>query len=172
MKGIVAEGEELMVHRPPSLSMSGGNTQAEMPSRSTSGGNNQGEVPARSTPGGNEDPATPVHGTSGGNNEPERPAHTTSIRKHCRNRGLVTQAREDETRTVVDTQEAMEDKQQTDAQDEAVCMVKREAMVMEDKEMVQTYKRKRSDRHPPAGDHRACASWGSFGVGKEFTRLT
>ncbi|XP_048538881.1 non-structural maintenance of chromosomes element 4 homolog A-like [Triticum urartu] len=168
MKGIVAEGEELMVHRPPSLSTSGGNTQAEMPTRSMPGGNNQGEVPAHGTPGGNEDPATPVHGTSGGNSEPEMPAHTTSIRKHCRNRGLVTQARQDETT-------AMEDKRQTDAQDEVMrTVVKREDMEMakDRQEVVQTYKRKRSDRHPPAGGHRAHASWGSFGVGKEFTRLT
>ncbi|KAF7097264.1 hypothetical protein CFC21_099103 [Triticum aestivum] len=168
MKGIVAEGEELMVHSPPSLSTSGGNTQAEMPTRSMPGGNNQGEVPAHGTPGGNEDPATPVHGTSGGNSEPEMPAHTTSIRKHCRNRGLVTQARQDETT-------AMEDKRQTDAQDEVMrTVVKREDMEMakDRQEVVQTYKRKRSDRHPPAGGHRAHASWGSFGVGKEFTRLT
>uniref|UniRef100_A0A453SK64 Uncharacterized protein n=2 Tax=Aegilops tauschii TaxID=37682 RepID=A0A453SK64_AEGTS len=163
MKGIVVEGEELMAHRPPSLSTSGGNTQAEMPSRSTPGGNNQGEVPARGTPGGNEEPMTPAHGMSGGNNEPEMHAHTTSIRKHCRNRGLVTQARQDETTAMDNTQ------------DEAIrTVVKREDMEMakDRQEMVQTYKRKRSDRHPPAGGHRAHASWGSFGVGKEFTRLT
>ncbi|XP_044961645.1 non-structural maintenance of chromosomes element 4 homolog A-like [Hordeum vulgare subsp. vulgare] len=178
MKGIVPEGEELMLHRPPSVSTSGGNTQAETPSRSTPGGNHQVDVHELSTPGGNEDPATPAHGTSWGNNEPEMHAHTTSIRKHCRNRGLVMQARQDEV-TAMDTQEATEDKQQADAQDEAVGTVKREAMAMEDREMakgrqeiVQTYKRKRSDRHPPAGGHRAHASWGSFGVGKEFTRLT
>ncbi|KAF7110312.1 hypothetical protein CFC21_110441 [Triticum aestivum] len=163
MKGIVVEGEELMAHRPPSLSTSGGNTQAEMPSRSTPGVNNQGEVPARGTPGGNEEPMTPAHGMSGGNNEPEMHAHTTSIRKHCRNRGLVTQARQDETTAMDNTQ------------DEAIrTVVKREDMEMakDRQEMVQTYKRKRSDRHPPAGGHRAHASWGSFGVGKEFTRLT
>ncbi|KAF7103139.1 hypothetical protein CFC21_104166 [Triticum aestivum] len=174
MKGIVAEGEELMLHRPPSLSTSGGNTQAEMPSRSTPGGNPKVEMPAHSTPGGNEDPATPAHGMSGENNEPEMHAHTTSIRKHCRNRGLVTQARQDEATAMDNTQGAMEDKQQADAQDEAIrTVVKREDMEMgkDRPEMVQTYKRKRSDRHPPAGGHRAHASCGSFGVGKEFTRL-
>ncbi|KAM3212999.1 hypothetical protein ACQJBY_065796 [Aegilops geniculata] len=175
MKGIVAEGEELMPHRPPSLSTPGGNNQGEVPARGTPGGNNQGEVPARGTPGGNEEPVTPAHGMSGGNNEPEMHAHTTSIRKHCRNRGLVTQARQDEATPMGNTQGAMEDKQQRDAQDEVIrTVVKREDMEMarDRQEMVQTYKRKRSDRHPPAGGHRAHAPWGSFGVGKEFTRLT
>jgi hypothetical protein len=74
MKGIVAEGEELMKHRPSSLS--------------TSGGDNHPEMPVRSTPGGNVEPETPANGMS---------ARRTPIRKICRKRGLVTQARRDET---------------------------------------------------------------------------
>jgi hypothetical protein len=119
MKGIVAEGEELMLHRLSTLS--------------TSGGNNHPEMPARSTPGGNQAPMTPANSMSGGNNEPEMPAHTTPIRKFCRNRGQVTQARQDET-TSLDALEVMvmQDKHTTLQDKLSVTGV----MVIEDMEMV------------------------------------
>ncbi|KAM0924469.1 hypothetical protein ACQ4PT_004881 [Festuca glaucescens] len=82
MKGIVAEGEELMQQRLSSLS--------------TSGGNNHQEMPAGSTPRGNQSPVSPANSMSGGSNEPEMPTHTTPIRKLCRNQGLVMQAQQEE----------------------------------------------------------------------------
>uniref|UniRef100_A0ACD6A8H1 Uncharacterized protein n=1 Tax=Avena sativa TaxID=4498 RepID=A0ACD6A8H1_AVESA len=114
MKGLVVKGGELMLHRPSSLSMPGGNNHPEMPARSTCAGT--------------EDPETPANGVSGGNNEPEMPSHTTPIRKLCTNRGLVTEAWQDKT-TFPGTLEVMvmEDKE----------------MVKESKEVFQTYKRRR-----------------------------
>jgi hypothetical protein len=126
MKGIVAEGEELMKHRPSSLS--------------TSGGDNHPEMPARSTPGGNVEPETPANGMS---------AHRTPIRKICRKRGLVTQARRDETASL-DTMEVMvmEDKHMS-PQDKSSVTGSLQVTVVGDKEMVKgrqevflTYKRR------------------------------
>ena len=142
MKGIVVEGEELMKHRQSSLS--------------TSGGNNHAEMPARGTPGGNQDQATPAaSGMSGVNNEPEMQAHTTPIRKLCRNRGLVTLARQDETVTPGTCEvKVMEDKHMS-PQDESSVTGTLIVAVVEDKEMVkeerqgsctQTYKRRRLER--------------------------
>uniref|UniRef100_A0ACD5WT80 Uncharacterized protein n=1 Tax=Avena sativa TaxID=4498 RepID=A0ACD5WT80_AVESA len=136
MKGIVAEGQELMLHRPSSFSMSGGNNHPEMPTRNTCAGT--------------EDPEMPSNDVSGGNNEPEMPSHTTPIRKFCRNRGLVTQARQDKP-TSAGTFEVMvmEDKH-ISPQDKSSVTGKLQVMVVEDKEMVedskevfQTYKRRR-----------------------------
>jgi hypothetical protein len=133
MKGIVTEGEELMLHRPSTLS--------------TSGGNNHPEMPASSTPGGHQAPVTPANGMSGGNNEPEMPAHTTPIRKFCRNRGQVTQARQDET-TSLDALEVMvmQDKHMT-PQDKlsvtGVMVIEDNEMVKDRQEVLQTHKPKR-----------------------------
>jgi hypothetical protein len=135
MKGIVAEGEELMQHRPSSLS--------------TSGGNNHQEMPARSTPGGNQSPVSPANSMSGGSNEPEMPTHTTPIRKLCRNRGLVMQAQQDEMASpgTLDVM-VMEDKHISPQDKSSVTgrlevMVIKEEMVKDRKEVFQTYKRKR-----------------------------
>lgn len=135
MKGIVAEGEELMQHRPSSLS--------------TSGGNNHQEMPARSTPRGNQSSVSPANSMSGGSNEPEMPTHTTPIRKLCRNRGLVMQAQQDEMASpgTLDVM-VMEDKHISPQDKSSVTgrlevMVIKEEMVKDRKEVFQTYKRKR-----------------------------
>ncbi|KAM0855709.1 hypothetical protein ACQ4PT_049599 [Festuca glaucescens] len=136
MKGIVVEGEELMQHRPSSLS--------------TSGGNNHQEMPAGSTPRGDQAPVTPANGMSGGSYEPEMPTHTTPIRKLCRNRGLVMQAQQDEMASPGTLEVmVMEDKHMS-PQDMSSVTGSLQVMVMEDKVMVkdrkevfQTYKRRR-----------------------------
>uniref|UniRef100_A0ACD6AGW5 Uncharacterized protein n=1 Tax=Avena sativa TaxID=4498 RepID=A0ACD6AGW5_AVESA len=146
MKGIVVEGEELMLHRPSSFSTSGGNNHPEMPAHTS--GSEDPETPAHTS--GTEDPETRADGVSGGNNEPEMPSHTTPIRKFCRNRGLVTQARQDKT-TSPGTLEVMvmEDKHMS-PQEKSTVTGMLQVMVMDDKEMVkdsnevfQTYKRRR-----------------------------
>ena len=123
MKGIVAEGEELMQHRPSSLGTSGGSDHPEMP----------------------------ANGIPGGNNVPEMPAHMTPIRKHSRNRGLVTQAGQDETASR-GTWEVMvmEDKHMSPQDESSVTGMLKVMLLENDKEMVkdrkevfQTYKRRR-----------------------------
>ncbi|CAM0910006.1 unnamed protein product [Alopecurus aequalis] len=149
MKGVVVEGEELMQHRPSSVS--------------TSGGNNHPEMAPLSTPGGNQDPKTPANGMSGANNELEMPAHTTPIRKLCKNHTQAhmtpirklsknhTQAWQDETASPGTWEvKVMQDKHMS-PQDKSSVTGTLKVMVMEDdKEMVKsrpevfkTYKRRR-----------------------------
>jgi hypothetical protein len=89
---------------------------------------------------------TPADGMSGGNNEPEMPAHTTPIRKFCRNRGQVTQARQDETSLDALEVMVMQDKHMS-LQDKlsvtGVMVIEDKEMVKDRQEVLQTHKPKR-----------------------------
>lgn len=157
MKEIVLEGEELMRHR-SSRSMAQGNNHPEMPAQSSFGENSDAEMPAQGSFGGNSDPEMPAahstfggnnnpempaaQSTFGGNNDPEMPGHTTPIRKLCRNRGLVKDARQDET-TAADNQEMdVEDKTVSIATSTLEAMVNKEFIEYRH-ETAKTYKRRR-----------------------------
>uniref|UniRef100_A0A0A9C6X4 Non-structural maintenance of chromosomes element 4 n=1 Tax=Arundo donax TaxID=35708 RepID=A0A0A9C6X4_ARUDO len=151
MKGIVADGEELMLHR-SSLSAPGtgrnNHPEPETPlaTPGTEGSNHPEPEAALATAetGGNDhpDPEVPLAAPDAGGNgqpEPEVPlvAQGIPIRKFCRNRGLVLQ---DETTVAIGAQEVMECKMAaTGAQ--AVMVDKK--MAMDRKEINLTYKRRR-----------------------------
>ncbi|KAK3134107.1 hypothetical protein QOZ80_6AG0545090 [Eleusine coracana subsp. coracana] len=143
MKGIVAEGEELMPHRC---------SQAAPSSRESNHPGAEVPVAAQSTPISRPEPAVlfAKQSTRIGHPEPEvaLAVQTTSIKKLCRNRGLVLQ---DETFTTgvkkvieketapTEANEAMEEKMAaTVVQD-----VMKDQMVKDRKEVLLTYKRRR-----------------------------
>uniref|UniRef100_A0A0A9CUT0 Non-structural maintenance of chromosomes element 4 n=1 Tax=Arundo donax TaxID=35708 RepID=A0A0A9CUT0_ARUDO len=148
MKGIVADGEELMLHRSSQPTPgTGGNNHPEpetpLATPGTGGSNHsEPEVPLQATPGrggsNRPEPDVPLAAPcTGGNYDPEVPpaAQGMPIRKLCRNRGLVLQ----DERISTAAQEAMENKMAATGAQEAIV----DKMAVDRKEIHLTYKRRR-----------------------------
>jgi non-structural maintenance of chromosomes element 4 len=142
MKGIVAEGEELMPHRDSQVAPSTGENnraEAEVP------------MPAESTPVNRREPEVPLATQSGRLNrpEPEAPlaAQSTLIKKLCKNQGLVL---EDQTVTtgvqkVLDEETAPAEAHE-DMEEKLEATVTQEFMkdkMVENRMEILTYKRRR-----------------------------